>query len=178
MKSSYTALSVVCLITLALLAPQVASAQLTGAFGYQATGFGPQNGGTSRFITVTCSGNAVTAARNVRPDVPCPTLASPNPRSIGAGNTFVFAAAGLLVFDGAGHVAVTDSVSVNGSITRLETYTGTYFVNSNGAGSLTLHSGVSGVPVNYDFVIVNNGTQLNLVSTDQGVTLSGVAIKQ
>jgi len=87
-------------------------------------------------------------------------------------------AAGLLVFDGAGHVIVTDSVNVSGTITRFETYTGTYTVNSQGIGSLSMHSGVAGVPANYDFVLVNGGAQIILVGTDQGLGISGIATKQ
>ena len=92
-----------------------------------------------------------------------------SPKFLGATTPVLFASVGLFVFDGAGHILITDSVSVNGTITRFETYTGTYTLNSNGTGSMTLHSGVSGVPVNYDFVVVDNGTKLLIVGTDQGI---------
>jgi hypothetical protein len=101
-----------------------------------------------------------------------------SPRAVGAANTVLFSAVGIIVFDGAGHFTVTDTVTVNGIITRFENYTGTYAQYSNGMGSLTMHSGVSGVPVTYDFVVANNGTEIDLVGTDQGLALTGFAIKQ
>ena len=82
------------------------------------------------------------------------------------------------MFDGAGHVTVTDSVNAGGNVTRFETYPGTYTVNSQGVGSLTMHSGTGGVPINYDFVLVNGGTQILLISTDDGFGITGIATKQ
>jgi len=98
---------------------------------------------------------------------------------VGSPNTpSTFADVGLLVSNGAGKLLVTQSSSVDGQITRFYTFTGSYTVNANCTGSLTLFTGTIGIPINYDFVIVAGGTQLLLVGTDQGLSVTGTAVHQ
>ena len=171
----YIPLSVIGLIAVLFLAPEFASAQVSGSYGSTFTAFEPTSTGTTSSPIKKCYGgtSGVVGSDNL-----CFKGISRSPKFLGATTPVLFASVGLFVFDGAGHILITDSVSVNGTITRFETYTGTYTLNSNGTGSMTLHSGVSGVPVNYDFVVVNNGTKLLIVGTDEGVSVSGFLIKQ
>jgi hypothetical protein len=49
------------------------------------------------------------------------------------------AEAGLFTFDGAGNFTLTDTVSINGTVTRGQLSQGTYTVNSNCTGTLAVH---------------------------------------
>src|SRR5260370_10818185 len=84
-----------------------------------------------------------------------------------AGNLNFFSVAGRAVPDGQGGLSGKDTFSFDGSILRGRTYTGTYTVNSDCTGSLTLSDPTNGT-IDADFVIVNNGNELQLVAYDNG----------
>jgi hypothetical protein len=94
-----------------------------------------------------------------------------------AGNLNLFSAAGRAVPDGQGGLSGKDTFSFDGSIVRGRTYTGTYTVNSDCTGSITL-SDPTNVTINADFVITNNGNELQLVESDRGSNISGSAKRQ
>jgi len=159
----------VLVVTAMLVTVQVSSAQcsnstVSGPYGFKLAGFSPQNGNSCRILPLA-GGVVGTAA--VRP-----SMLNPNqlPGTI--------AIVGLMIADGAGRLTITSSASVDGQITRFYTYTGSYTVNANCTGSLTMYSGTNGQPVNYDFVIARGGTELRLVGTDQGLAVTGTAIHQ
>ena len=85
-------------------------------------------------------------------------------------------ASGRLVADGAGNLTAGDTLSYDGSIIK-RSYTGTYTIASDCTGSLVLTSS-NGNKANYDFVMYNNGKEVNLIETDSGVIFSGVAKQQ
>jgi hypothetical protein len=90
-----------------------------------------------------------------------------------------FAAVGKLVFDGNGNLANSATVSIGGVITQYaQNYTnlGRYRLNPDCTGFLSIFS--SAAPVNYNIIVVNNGKELRLVSTDFGVAISGSATPQ
>jgi hypothetical protein len=87
-----------------------------------------------------------------------------------------FAEVGRQTFDGKGDTDATGTLSANGNIFLKVTFEGTYAVNPDCTGSMTLSSslGVS----NADFVIEDDGTELRLIFTDSGVVESRVYRKQ
>lgn len=87
-----------------------------------------------------------------------------------------FAEVGRESFDGKGKTDATGTLSANGNIFSKVTFEGTYKVNPDCTGSMTLSSslGVS----HADFVIDDNGAELRLIFTDPGVVESRVYKKQ
>ena len=87
-----------------------------------------------------------------------------------------FAEVGRQIFDGKGKTDATGTLSANGNIFSKVTFEGTYAVNLDCTGSMTLSSslGVS----HADFVIDDDGTELRLIFTDSGVVESRVYKKQ
>jgi hypothetical protein len=87
-----------------------------------------------------------------------------------------FAEIGRQTFDGKGNTEATGTLSANGNIFSKVTFEGTYAVNPDCTGSMTLSSslGVS----HADFVIDHDGTELRLIFTDSGVVESRVYGKQ
>jgi hypothetical protein len=85
---------------------------------------------------------------------------------------------GTISFDGIGNVSQTTTVSLNGTIIPSRASTGTYTVNSDCTGSITLPlpppAGISQSNV----VIVDNGKELRLINTGAGRVLVGNARKQ
>src|ERR1035438_8370008 len=83
-----------------------------------------------------------------------------------------FAEVGRQTFDGKGKTDATGTLSANGNIFSKVTFEGTYAVNPDCTGSMTLSSslGVS----HADFVIDDDGTELRLIFTDSGVVESRV----
>jgi hypothetical protein len=77
------------------------------------------------------------------------------------GASFPFATSGYYDFHGDGTLTGKDTVSRGGAITH-RSYTGTYHVNSNGTGTLTLNLSPSFNPVG-DFTIVNNGKDIEII---------------
>lgn len=90
------------------------------------------------------------------------------------GATIPAVRAGIFTFDGAGGCSVVSVANVGtvGSSSQ-NTTTCTYSVNPDGTGKLT-----ADIPVNVFFVIVNHGSELQLMRTETGVIATGVAKKQ
>jgi hypothetical protein len=79
------------------------------------------------------------------------------------------AAVGVFTFDGAGNLSTTLTVSLNGAIEVGDTSSGTYTVNRDCTGTLSLTAGdITGYTVN--LVILGSGTEAFAVSTVPGVT--------
>jgi hypothetical protein len=95
------------------------------------------------------------------------------------GNLYILAATGRMVFDGAGNVSGADSYSADGTVGK-RTYTGTYTVNSDCTGSMTLqfNSGDPTIGAHSNVVAVNNAKEINIIETDTNFILSGTLKKQ
>lgn len=83
--------------------------------------------------------------------------------SISGGARTPLAFAGSERFDGAGHVAGTNSFSFGGVATRRAGFTGTYTLAANCSGTLTI-----GNNLHFDFYASPNGDQFDYVQTDAG----------
>ncbi len=88
-----------------------------------------------------------------------------------------FAEVGIQTFDGVGKTTLTATLSANGNITQQTPFAGTYMVNPDCTGSMTLISPIFGV-VHADFVIDHHGTEIRAISTDSGVIESRVYRRQ
>jgi hypothetical protein len=85
---------------------------------------------------------------------------------------------GVLTFDGDGNVTRVGTTSFNGTIVPPGlTLTGTYVVNPDCTGSYTLQIPNVG-PATSNFVINNEGRELQIIVAATGRVLSGVARKQ
>lgn len=91
----------------------------------------------------------------------------------GAGS---IAAVGPITFDGEGHLSATYTVSLNGKPFE-GAFTGTYTVDADCTGSVTLHLPLLGLTSKGNFVIVNQGRETFFTGTDPGVTITGVTKK-
>src|SRR5215471_2156308 len=83
--------------------------------------------------------------------------------SISGGAQTPLAFAGSERFDGAGHVAGTNSFSFGGVATRRAAFTGTYTLAANCAGTLTI-----GNNLHFDFYASPSGDQFAYVQIDAG----------
>ncbi len=92
------------------------------------------------------------------------------------GNAYQYSAVGRMVADGNGGLTGVETNSNYGMPTRNVTYTGTYTVNDNCTGSIVLK--LTNAPTNYDFVILPSVNQMNLIETESGITITGVATAQ
>jgi hypothetical protein len=89
-----------------------------------------------------------------------------------------FGGVGRQTYDGNGHVSGTQTVNLNGNILR-QTYTGTYTVNPDCTGSITLVVDIPpGLVTHSDFVIDDNGNEIRSVETDPGGVLTLVGRRQ
>jgi hypothetical protein len=79
---------------------------------------------------------------------------------------------GRLALDGGGNVTGYSTLSLGGGIIR-RTFTGSYTVNADGAGSLTL-SPSWGPPINAGIIVSDAGTRVDIVLTDSASLISGV----
>ena len=84
---------------------------------------------------------------------------------------------GRQTFDGRGNTDAATTLSANGNIVRA-TAQGTYVVNPDCTGSLTLFVSPFGVTVQTDFVIDDDGAELRAIITDAGAIESLVFRKQ
>jgi len=85
------------------------------------------------------------------------------------------ASVGSMTFDGAGNIAGTDTNSFGGAISTTP-FTGTYTVNGDCTGTLTVNFGF--FSVNNHIVIVDNGKEINLIETNAGTIATGVMKRQ
>jgi hypothetical protein len=88
-----------------------------------------------------------------------------------------YAEVGRQTFDGHGNTAATANISANGNIVGV-TLQGTYTVDPDCTGSMTLAVSPLDLTVSLYFVIDSNGAQLRAIHTDPGVVESGIFNKQ
>ena len=84
-----------------------------------------------------------------------------------------FAEVGRQTFDGKGNTEGTATLSTNGN-TATVTIKGTYVVNADCTGSMTLNVAPLGAVVHTSFVIDDDGAQLRAIVTDSGLIESRV----
>ena len=101
---------------------------------------------------------------------------SSNPNDIKIKTFVPFAEAVHFLFDGHGNLSGTSTADFGGFVSPV-TFTGTYTVNGNCTGNLTVDAGASGI-VHRDLVIVDAGREVEFVSTDPGVVIAGSMKKQ
>jgi hypothetical protein len=82
------------------------------------------------------------------------------------------AAVGEITYDGQGHSIATYTASVNGTIHKGVTVTGTYTVNPDCTGS---HAESDGS--HYDFVVSPDGNTATWISTDAGTVVTGTEVR-
>jgi hypothetical protein len=88
-----------------------------------------------------------------------------------------FGEVGRQTFDGNGNTSGTATLSANGNSANI-TVTGTYTVNPDCTGSMTVNVAPLGVTTHADFVIDNDGLQIRTISTDVGTVETRVYTKQ
>ena len=88
-----------------------------------------------------------------------------------------FGEVGRQIFDGKGNTDGTATVSANGNIFKV-TFFGTYEVNPDCTGSLTLNVAPLGITINLDFVIDDDGAELRAIVTGPGAVETRVYRKQ
>lgn len=88
-----------------------------------------------------------------------------------------FGEIGLQRFDGDGNTDFAATLSANGNINRVSG-DGTYVVNPDCTGSMTLHVLPFNSTVNLDFVIDDDGTELRAIVTGTGVVETRIYKKQ
>jgi hypothetical protein len=86
-----------------------------------------------------------------------------------------FAEVGRQTFDGKGNTDATATVSSNGNINNV-TIDGTYTVNPDCTGTMTLNVSPFGSTVHANFVIADNGAELRAIVSDSGVVESAFTI--
>ncbi len=92
-----------------------------------------------------------------------------------------FANVGTQTFDGKGGTTGTATVSQNGNILKV-TITGTYTVNPDCTGSITLNLSSQNPPLSLTthafFVIDDSGAEFRAIQTDPGVVLTVIGRRQ
>jgi hypothetical protein len=89
-----------------------------------------------------------------------------------------FTEIGRQTFDGRGNTDATATLSANGNIVSGATLQGTYEVNPDCTGSMTLFVLPIAVTSHVDFVIDDDGGELRAIITDAGIVESRVYKKQ
>jgi hypothetical protein len=85
------------------------------------------------------------------------------------------AGSGVITFDGEGNLSGADTLSLNGTIIP-RTLTGTYAVQANCTGSVTLEVSTGDI-FHLAFVIVDSRRELRFIQTDAGTVITGAAIR-
>jgi hypothetical protein len=88
-----------------------------------------------------------------------------------------FGEIGRQSFDGEGHTAGTGTLSANGHIVRV-IVEGTYAVNPDCTGAMTLFILPFGTTAGFDFVIDDDGDELRAIAADDGAVETRVYRKQ
>ena len=89
-----------------------------------------------------------------------------------------FAEIGRQTFDGNGNTDATATLSANGNIVKGVTVQGTYVVNPDCTGSMTIYILPFGATADLDFVIDDDGEELRAIVTGTGAIESRVYKKQ
>lgn len=89
-----------------------------------------------------------------------------------------FAEIGRQTFDGNGNTDATATLSANGNIVKGVTVQGTYVVNPDCTGSMTIYILPFGSTADLDFVLDDDGTELRAIVTNAGAIESRVYKKQ
>jgi len=82
-----------------------------------------------------------------------------------------FAEVGRQTFDGKGNTDATATITSNGNVNKV-TIEGTYAVNRDCTGSMTLNIPGLGATIHEDFVLHDDGTALRAIVTDSGVIVT------
>ncbi|MFO1076324.1 MAG: hypothetical protein U1E73_01200 [Planctomycetota bacterium] len=82
------------------------------------------------------------------------------------------ASSGRIDFDGFGNLLADYTTSVGG-VAFTGSFTGTYTVNANGTGSVTLNLPQPGAQAHGNFVLVDGGDETFFTSTDLGYSVVG-----
>jgi hypothetical protein len=88
-----------------------------------------------------------------------------------------FGEVGRQTFDGVGNTDATATLSANGNINRV-TIQGTYVVNPDCTGSMTVLISPLGATAHLDFVIDDDGAEIRAIATGPGVIETRVYRKQ
>ena len=88
-----------------------------------------------------------------------------------------FGEVGRQTFDGKGNTEAAATLSANGNSAKV-TIVGTYTVNADCTGSMTLSVSPLGLTAHVDFVIDNDGHEIRTIGTDPGVVETRVYRKQ
>ena len=88
-----------------------------------------------------------------------------------------FAEVGIQSFDGSGGTSATATLSSNGNIVPV-TVTGTYTVNSDCTGTVTLLISPFDATVHADLVIDKNGNAFQAIETEPGLIVTRMAWRQ
>jgi len=89
----------------------------------------------------------------------------------------LFAQVGRQTFDGNGNTGATATTSINGASFPV-TIKGTYAVNPDCTGSLTLNVSPVDITVHANFVIASDGAEFQAIVTDSGSVVTYVAKKE
>ena len=81
-----------------------------------------------------------------------------------------FGEVGRATFDGDGNTSGTATLSANANIVNI-TFTGTYTVNPDCTGSMTLNVSPLGITGTSFFVIDDDGLEIRTISADQGIAV-------
>ncbi len=101
---------------------------------------------------------------------------SANPTDITIGTFVPFVEAVRFVFDGHGNISGFSTANYGGSSFPV-TFTGIYSVKADCSGNMTINAGVNGI-IHRDLIIVDDGKEVDFVSTDPGLSIAGSMKKQ
>jgi hypothetical protein len=82
------------------------------------------------------------------------------------------AVVGRQTYDLRGNITGTQTANLNGNVFR-QVLTGTYTVNPDCTGTMTVFVSPPGITGHVDFVVVNGGTEMRVIGTDGGGTSTG-----
>jgi hypothetical protein len=96
----------------------------------------------------------------------------------GTFNGATFATAGQTTYEGDGNVTGLILISLNGAVTPLTSWTGTYSVNPENC-TATKTAVIPGIGIVHFFVTAGNRfNELRFIATDKGTAITGTARKQ
>ena len=85
---------------------------------------------------------------------------------------YMIGAAGRMQSDSNGNLTGTETYSFDGNVLK-RAYTGTYVVNADCTGSMTLTT-AGGTISNFDFFLVSSGKEIDMVQTDANWVITAV----